>query len=89
MSATVSVEQRLRDALERMGVPDAQSYSAGSLVELANMANARASAIEQCAGILLGEVGRLRKLQLREFRGSRDAQIAKLFSMAGRLRKLK
>lgn len=29
-----SVEQQARDLLERIGVPDAQSYTAGSLVEL-------------------------------------------------------
>jgi hypothetical protein len=32
-----SAEQQARDMLERMGVPDAQSYSAGDLVELANL----------------------------------------------------
>lgn len=50
---------------------------------------ARAAAIEQCAGILLGELGRLRKIQAGCFSGSRDAQIAKLYSMASKLRKLK
>lgn len=34
---TISAEQRARDMLERMGVPSAQSYSSGDLVELANL----------------------------------------------------
>lgn len=34
-----SAEQQARDLLERLGVPDAQSYSAGELVELANVIN--------------------------------------------------
>jgi hypothetical protein len=34
---TQSAEQRARDLLDRMGVPDAQNYSAGELVELANL----------------------------------------------------
>lgn len=33
----VSAEQQARDLLERMGVDDAQSYSSGELVELANL----------------------------------------------------
>lgn len=32
-----SAEQAARDLLERIGVPDAQDYSAGNLVELANL----------------------------------------------------
>ena len=32
-----SAEQQARDMLARMGVPDAQSYSSGDLVELANL----------------------------------------------------
>lgn len=38
MSGT-SAEQDARDLLERLGVADAQSYSAGELVELANLIN--------------------------------------------------
>ena len=34
---TASAEQRARDMLDRMGVPDAQSYTSGDLVELANL----------------------------------------------------
>lgn len=49
----------------------------------------RRAVIEQCAGVLLGERGRLIKLQKREYVGGREAQIAKLFSMATKLRKLK
>lgn len=30
----ISIEQRVRDALERMGVPGAQNFSAGELAEL-------------------------------------------------------
>lgn len=52
-------------------------------------AEVRRATIEQCAGILLGELGRLRKIQAGCFSGSRDAQIAKLYSMASKLRKLK
>lgn len=48
----------------------------------------RKAAIEQCAGVLLGERGRLLKLQGKQFSGNRDGQIAKLYSMAQRLRKL-
>ena len=33
----MTAEQKARDMLERMGVPDAQEYSAGELVELANL----------------------------------------------------
>ncbi len=33
----MTAEQNARDMLERMGVPDAQEYSAGDLVELANL----------------------------------------------------
>jgi hypothetical protein len=32
-----SAEQQARDMLARMGVPDAQSYSSGDLMELANL----------------------------------------------------
>jgi len=35
--ADESAEQQARDLLDRMGVPDAQSFSAGDLVELANL----------------------------------------------------
>ena len=37
MKNHVTAEQNARDMLERMGVPDAQEYSAGDLVELANL----------------------------------------------------
>lgn len=37
MKNHVTAEQKARDMLERMGVPDAQEYSAGDLVELANL----------------------------------------------------
>ena len=37
MKNHVTAEQNARDMLERMGVPDAQEYSAGELVELANL----------------------------------------------------
>lgn len=37
MSARISAEQQARNMLERMGVPDAQSYSASDLIELANL----------------------------------------------------
>lgn len=37
MKNHVTAEQDARDMLERMGVPDAQEYSAGDLVELANL----------------------------------------------------
>ena len=33
----VSAEQKARDMLERAGVPDAQSYTSGQLVEIANL----------------------------------------------------
>ena len=49
----------------------------------------RRAAIEQCVGVLLGERGRLLKLQRHEYVGGREAQIGKLFSMATKLRKLK
>jgi len=39
-------EQKARDMLERMGVEGAQSFSAGQLVELANLIN-DASALER------------------------------------------
>lgn len=34
-----SVEQEARDLLERMGIEDAQSFTAGDVVELANLIN--------------------------------------------------
>lgn len=37
ITETKSAEQQARDMLERMGVEDAQSMSAGDLVELANL----------------------------------------------------
>jgi hypothetical protein len=36
-----SAEQQARDMLERMGIEDAQSFSAGDVVELANLIAAR------------------------------------------------
>lgn len=33
----MTAEQKARDMLQRIGVPDAQSYTAGDLVELANL----------------------------------------------------
>lgn len=52
-------------------------------------AKIRRKAIEQCAGVLLGERGRLQKLQQKVFQGSRDVEIRKLYQMAVKLRKLK
>lgn len=37
MEQTMTAEQKARDMLERMGVKDAQDFSAGDLVELANL----------------------------------------------------
>ncbi len=37
MSKPVTAEQQARDLLDRLGVEDAQSYSSGELVELANL----------------------------------------------------
>lgn len=39
---TISTEQLARNMLERMGIKDAQSFTAGQLVELANLIAARA-----------------------------------------------
>lgn len=39
---TISAEQQARDMLERMGIENAQSLTAGQLVELANLIAARA-----------------------------------------------
>lgn len=39
---TISAEQQARDMLERMGIENAQSFTAGQLVELANLIAARA-----------------------------------------------
>ncbi len=33
----ITAEQQARDMLDRLGVPDAQTYSSGDLVELANL----------------------------------------------------
>ena len=50
----------------------------------------RTEAIKQCTGILLGEVGRLRKIQIKNgFEAIRGAEINKLYQMATKLRKLK
>jgi hypothetical protein len=45
---TVSAEQQARDMLERMGVEDAQNFSSGDLVELANLIASRSSAPIGC-----------------------------------------
>lgn len=37
----MTAEQQARDMLERIGVEDAQRFSAGALVELANLISAR------------------------------------------------
>lgn len=37
MSNIISAEQEARDLLQRMGIEDAQSFSSGDLVELANL----------------------------------------------------
>lgn len=37
----MTAEQKAREMLERMGVEDAQDFSAGDLVELANLISAR------------------------------------------------
>ena len=41
-----TAEQQARDMLERMGVPEAQNYTAGDLVELANLI-AHAQAVDK------------------------------------------
>lgn len=43
MTTTTSAEQQARDMLERMGIENAQSFTAGQLVELANLIADRAS----------------------------------------------
>ena len=53
-------------------------------------AKVRRQAFEQAAGVLLGERGRLGKLQQKlGFSGTREAQMGKLYDMAKKLRKLK
>lgn len=50
----------------------------------------RRLAFEQAAGVLLGERGRLGKLQQKlGFSGTREAQMGKLYDMAKKIRKLK
>ena len=44
----VSAEQKARDMLERMGVEDAQSFSSGDVVELANLIAALANCCDRC-----------------------------------------
>ena len=39
----MTIEQQARDLLERMGVENAQSFTAGELVELANLISEKAS----------------------------------------------
>lgn len=46
LDATLTVEQQARNLLERLDVPDAQTYSTGEVIELAN---------------LIAEVSRLRR----------------------------
>lgn len=48
-----SAEQQARDLLERYGLEDAQSFSAGDIVELANLI-ADAHAYRRCIGINCG-----------------------------------
>jgi hypothetical protein len=45
----MTAEQKARDMLDRMGVDDAQSFSAGDLVELANLIAARDGAAAMVA----------------------------------------
>ncbi len=52
---TMSAEQKARDMLERMGVENAQDFSAGELVELANLIaqfEMMRSAIEEAESVL-------------------------------------
>lgn len=44
-----SCEQRARDMLERIGVENAQSFTAGDLVELANLINSKAQPADKTA----------------------------------------
>lgn len=48
-----TVEQRARDLLERMEVPGAQDYTAGEIVELANLLN---GVTGMCCGCLHWDV---------------------------------
>jgi len=52
LAALVAAEQQARDLLERYGVEDAQSWSAGDLVELANLI-ADANAYRRLGGWIL------------------------------------
>lgn len=50
----ISAEQKARDMLQRLGVADAQSFTAGDLVELANLIHDEAwfrSAITKLSGV--------------------------------------
>ena len=52
---TTTAEQKARDMLERIGVSDAQSFSAGDLVESANLIDS--------SDALARDAGRYRKLR--------------------------
>ena len=45
MPGQVSLEQQARDILKRAGVTDAQSFTAGDLVEISNLLNDRAALV--------------------------------------------
>jgi hypothetical protein len=47
-----SAEQRARDMLERMGVPDAQSFTTGDVIELANLIAQRDGLVRACEMLL-------------------------------------
>ncbi len=59
------------------------------VVDEAVAAKVRLATIQQCYSVLLGEVGRLRKLQQREFDGHRNAQITVLLRLVRRIQRLK
>lgn len=64
MADRISAEQQARNMLERIGVPDAQSYSASDLIELANLIAERNQANRHARAATMPKLGFTADLEL-------------------------
>lgn len=55
MSEEITVEQQCRDILERMGIEDAQEFSSGDLVEMANLIS-KANTVKESRVVTFSEL---------------------------------
>ena len=79
MKTPKTLEQQARDLLERMEAPDAQSYSAGELVELAELISLQAQRQPLTDG-MIGEMsyycGDVRGVRIDQFKFARAIEEA-------------